>query len=97
MRYSATHKTEHNRIYRLDAAEAYQQRLVKKIEAYGIKPKGMGGAAPYMFLETIQIFKGAPPVAVMEIEQRLKSGETKRQFFRIKAGDDLFKKSKGLC
>ncbi len=31
LRYSATHRTEHNRIHRLDALDAYNQKLVKKI------------------------------------------------------------------
>ena len=31
LRYSATHKQEHNKIYRLDALDAYNQKLVKKI------------------------------------------------------------------
>ena len=31
LRYSATHKTQHNKIHRLDALDAYNQKLVKKI------------------------------------------------------------------
>ena len=36
LRYSATHKTEHNKVYRLDAIDAYNQKLVKKIAVRGI-------------------------------------------------------------
>jgi type III restriction enzyme len=36
LRYSATHRTEHNKIYRLDALDAYNQKLVKKIAVRGI-------------------------------------------------------------
>ena len=36
LRYSATHKQEHNKIYRLDALDAYNQKLVKKIAVRGI-------------------------------------------------------------
>ena len=36
LRYSATHKTEHNKIHRLDALDAYNQKLVKKIAVRGI-------------------------------------------------------------
>ncbi|WP_439839988.1 DEAD/DEAH box helicase family protein [Aeromonas caviae] len=31
LRYSATHKTNHNKIHRLDALDAYNQKLVKKL------------------------------------------------------------------
>lgn len=37
--YSATHKQEHNKIYRLDAIDAYNQKLVKKIAVRGISVK----------------------------------------------------------
>ena len=36
LNYSATHKERHNLVYVLDAVDAYQQRLVKKIEVKGI-------------------------------------------------------------
>src|SRR3546814_17324703 len=32
LRYSATHRTEHTKIHRLDALDAYNQKLVKKIQ-----------------------------------------------------------------
>ena len=37
LRYSATHKTKHNLMYRLDPADAYKKGLVKRIEVFGIK------------------------------------------------------------
>ena len=40
LRYSATHKTEHNKIHRLDALDAYNQKLVKKIAVRGISVEG---------------------------------------------------------
>lgn len=43
LRYSATHKTTHNKIHRLDALDAYNQKLVKKIEVRGISVKGLAG------------------------------------------------------
>ena len=36
LRYSATHKTQHNQVHRLDALDAYNQKLVKKIAVRGI-------------------------------------------------------------
>ncbi len=48
LNYSATHKERHNLVYVLDAVDAYQQRLVKKIEVKGI-------AAPEQELRRVQI------------------------------------------
>ena len=31
VRYSATHRKDYNKIYRLDAVDAYNQKLVKRI------------------------------------------------------------------
>ena len=45
LRYSATHKQEHNKIYRLDALDAYNQKLVKKIAVRGVALKGQAGRA----------------------------------------------------
>jgi len=43
LRYSATHKTRHNKVGRLDALDAYNQKLVKKIAVRGISVKGVSG------------------------------------------------------
>jgi restriction endonuclease len=48
LRYSATHKTTHNKIHRLDALDAYNQKLVKKIAVRGIAVKGLAGTAGYL-------------------------------------------------
>ena len=89
LRYSATHKTPHNRIHRLDALDAYNQRLVKKIAVRGIQTRGLAGTNAYLYFEGIEISKKAP-VARVEIEVRLKSGEIKRQLKRLEFRDDLF-------
>ncbi|WP_317976178.1 type III restriction-modification system endonuclease [Novosphingobium pituita] len=92
LRYSATHKTQHNRVHRLDALDAYNQKLVKKIAVRGIQTRGLAGTNAYLYLESIEISKKAP-VARLELEVRLKSGEIKRQIQRREFGDDLFSKS----
>jgi type III restriction enzyme len=92
MRYSATHKTQHNRIHRLDALDAYNQKLVKKISVRGIQTRGLAGTNAYLYLEAIEISKKAP-VARLELEVRLKSGEIKRQLKRLEFRDDLFTES----
>ncbi len=93
LRYSATHKTQHNRVHRLDALDAYNQKLVKKIAVRGIQTRGLAGTNAYLYLESIEISKKAPPVARIEIEMKLKSGEIKRQLKRLEFGRDLFVES----
>ncbi|WP_248885596.1 type III restriction-modification system endonuclease [Acidithiobacillus acidisediminis] len=89
LRYSATHKTTHNKIHRLDALDAYSQKLVKKIAVRGIAVKGLAGTAGYLYLQSIEISSKAP-VARVEFEQKLKSGEIKRVVRKISKGDNLF-------
>jgi restriction endonuclease len=45
LRYSATHRTEHNLVHRLDALDAYRQGLVKRISVRGITTEGETGPA----------------------------------------------------
>jgi len=92
LRYSATHRTQHNRIHRLDALDAYNQKLVKKIAVRGIQTRGRAGTNAYLYLEGIDISKHAP-VARIELEVKLKSGEIKRQIRRLRFKDDLFAES----
>jgi type III restriction enzyme len=92
LRYSATHKTQHNRVHRLDALDAYNQKLVKKIAVRGVQTRGLAGTNAYLYLEGIEISKKAP-VARLEIEVKLASGEIKRQLKRLEFRDDLFAES----
>jgi len=92
LRYSATHKTQRNRIHRLDALDAYNQKLVKKIAVRGIQTRGLAATNAYLYLEGIEISKKAP-VARIELEVRLKSGEIKRQLKRLEFRDNLFVES----
>ncbi|MGO7053246.1 type III restriction-modification system endonuclease [Rhizobium ruizarguesonis] len=92
LRYSATHKTQHIRIHRLDALDAYNQKLVKKIAVRGIHTRGLAGTNAYLYLEGIDISKKAP-VARIELEVKLASGEIKRQLRRLEFRDDLFARS----
>jgi type III restriction enzyme len=89
LRYSATHKTVHNKIHRLDALDAYNQKLVKRISVRGIKTNGLAGTNTYLYLEQIEISKKAP-VARLEIEQKLKSGDIKRKIIKVSKGDRLY-------
>ena len=92
LRYSATHRTQHNRVHRLDALDAYNQKLVKKIAVRGIQTRGLAGTNAYLYLESIEISKKAP-LARIELEVKLKSGEIKRQLRKLAFRDDLFVES----
>lgn len=94
LRYSATHKTNHNKIHRLDALDAYNQKLVKKIAVRGIAVKGLAGTNAYLYLESIEISKKAP-VARIEMEVRQGNG-IKRIVKRLEKGKDLFVESNEL-
>lgn len=94
LRYSATHRTTHNKIHRLDALDAYNQKLVKKIAVRGIAVKGLAGTNAYLYLESIEISKKAP-VARIEMEVR-QGGGIKRIVKRLERGKDLFIESNEL-
>lgn len=90
LRYSATHKTTHNKIHRLDALDAYNQKLVKKIAVRGIAVKGLAGTASYLYLQSIEISSKKPPEARVEFEQKLAGGNIKRVVRKLSKGDNLF-------
>jgi type III restriction enzyme len=91
LRYSATHKDEFNKIYRLDALDAYNQKLVKKIQVKGINIKGSTGTTGYLYLEQIVIGKGTPE-ALVEYEIRTKTG-VKKIRKKLTKGANLFELS----
>jgi type III restriction enzyme len=95
LRYSATHRVSHDLVYRLDALDAYNQKLVKKIAVRGITVRGLPGAAAYLYLEAIEILSGARPRARVELEVRTASG-VKRVVRRLGLGADLHEVSGGL-
>jgi len=95
LRYSATHKTQHNKIHRLDAVDAYNQKLVKKISVRGISLKGLKGTEGYLYLESIAISASKPPVARVEMEIN-RNGGIKREFRKLNANDNLFELSGSL-
>lgn len=96
LRYSATHKTTHNKVHRLDALDAYNQKLVKKIAVRGIAVKGLAGTTGYLYLQAIEISSKKPPEARVEFEQKLTGGHIKRVARKLCKGDNLFELSNGL-
>lgn len=94
IRYSATHKRgkEYNKVYRLDAIDAYNQKLVKKINVKGIEVLHDKSENTYLFLDSVDISTKHDPIANLEIEVKSSSGVSKK-LMKIKAGDDLYTKS----
>ncbi len=75
LRYSATHKSDsiYNMVYRLDAMEAYNKRLVKKIAVKGISESGSTATESYVYLESINLSKAAP-TATFQFDYKGASG-----------------------
>lgn len=94
IRYSATHKRgkEYNKVYRLDAIDAYNQKLVKKINVKGIEVLHDKSEDTYLFLDSVDISNKHDPIANLEIEVKSSSGVS-RKLMKIKADDDLYTKS----
>ena len=60
--YSATHRPQdlYNQVYRLDAIDAFNKRLVKKIEVMGIEQVGVDGTSGYVYLDSIVLSSQKP-------------------------------------
>lgn len=97
LRYSATHKSDsiYNMIYRLDAMEAYNKRLVKKIAVKGITETGSTATDGYLYLEGLNLSKG-DPTATLQFEVKMASGTLKKKSRIVKIGDNLYDYSGGL-
>lgn len=75
LRYSATHKSDsiYNMVYRLDAMEAYNKRLVKKIAVKGITETGNTATESYVYLQGLNLSKAAP-TATIQFDYKGKNG-----------------------
>ncbi|MDO4574358.1 MAG: DEAD/DEAH box helicase family protein [Planctomycetia bacterium] len=96
LNYSATHRTSHNLVYVLDALDAFQKKLVKKIEVKGFELRNLAGTDRYMYLSDIVIDRKKPPRARLEFEVRRSTGSPKRETHLLKVGDSLYVASKNL-
>lgn len=96
LRYSATHKADsiYNMIYRLDAIDAYNKKLVKKIAVKGISISGTTGTDGFVFLESINV-SASNPTATIRFDYKGKTGI--RQVSRVVSeGYDLYDNSNEL-
>ena len=75
LRYSATHKADsvYNMVYRLDAMEAYNKKLVKMISVKGISESGSTATDGYVYLEKINLSQ-ADPTATIQFDYKGATG-----------------------
>ncbi|EEW8595519.1 restriction endonuclease subunit R [Escherichia coli] len=64
LRYSATHVHKHHMVYRLDAIDAYNQKLVKQIEVAGLEVQNASNS-PYVKLVSINSKKNSISATVI--------------------------------
>lgn len=89
LNYSATHAEKHNMVYKLDAVDAYNEKLVKKIEVKGFQLKNLRGTDRYLYLDDILLSPKEPPKARMEFEIGRKAS-VKRTTRILSVDDNLY-------
>lgn len=91
--YSATHRPEDisNMVFRLDAMDAYNKKLVKKITVKGINQQGTTATNGYLYLESIELSKGNPQARV-SFDQKGKNG-LKQVTRTVGDGFDIYEQS----
>lgn len=93
--YSATHKDKHNMVYVLDALDAYNQKLVKKIEVKGLEMKNMKGIDSYLYCEEIETSPTQQPRVRLEFEVQ-QANSIKRVRKLLGKRDSLYALSNGM-
>ena len=94
--YSATHRAGDivNMVYRLDAMDAYNKRLVKKISVKGIEQKGTTATNGYLYLESIVLSEGNPRARIGFDKKGASSVRPVTQL--VSDGFDIYQQSGGL-
>ena len=97
LRYSATHKADslYNMVYRLDALEAYNQRLVKKIAVKGITVNGSTATDGYVYIQELNLSTGNP-TATIEFDLKGKTG-VRKVTRKVTEGYNLYDHSNELA
>ncbi|MDE7081201.1 MAG: DEAD/DEAH box helicase family protein [Muribaculaceae bacterium] len=90
LNYSATHKTRHDTIYALDAYDAYQQQLVKRIQVQGFEVKNLKGTSGYLYIDGMVLSPKRPPEVRIELECKRADGSIRREVRKFATGDSLF-------
>ena len=86
LRYSATHADEHHMVYRLDAVDAYERKLVKQIEVASATVEDAHNR-PYVRVVSTSNRRGVISARVeLDVE---KSRKVRRRAINVHEGDDL--------
>ena len=88
-------REQFNKVYRLDAVDAFNQKLVKKIKVKGIEVKENTGTNSFLFLDSIMVSKNKYPTAKIEFEVKQKTG-IKKITKTFSQNDDVFSASNEL-
>ena len=91
LRYSATHRTSPNLVYRLSPFDAYRFNLVKKIQVFGVTERENFNQ-PFLGLQAINTKKGQQPTARVQTYV-MDHGRLRQAELILKHGDDLFEKT----
>lgn len=94
LNYSATHKNVHNPVYVLDALDAYQKKLVKKIEVKGFELRNLRGTDGFVYLSKILLDPKKPPMARITFEVNY-AKSINRESRILGVGDNLYDLSSG--
>jgi type III restriction enzyme len=87
LRYSATHVDKHHMVYRLDAVDAYEKRLVKQIEVASATVEDAHNK-PYVRLVSVSSRRGTISARV-ELDMQTVGGGVRRQEVTVQDGDNL--------
>jgi type III restriction enzyme len=86
LRYSATHVDKHHMVYRLDAVDAYERKLVKQIEVAAATVEG-GHNRAFVRLLSVSNKRGVI-TAKVELDMQTASGVARKEVI-VQDGDDL--------
>ena len=87
LRYSATHVDKHHMVYRLDAIDAYERKLVKQIEVASATVADAHNR-PYVRVVSTSNRRGVIAARV-ELDVKASSGGVQRREVSVQDGDDL--------
>ena len=86
LRYSATHANKHHMVYRLDAVDAYERKLVKQIEVASLEVEGGHNKAYLRFISASNARGAVTAKVEIDVQQ---GGQVRRKEVTVQDGDDL--------
>ena len=87
LRYSATHTDKHHMVYRLDAVDAYERKLVKQIEVASATIEDAHNRPYVRVVSTTN--RSSVISARVELDIETSPGKVRRQELPVQDGDDL--------